>query len=100
MSHKIDPSVIAATGAATPIRGVDRGRSHSTPAAAKSESRDRIELTGDAQSLQALETRVRSESGVDSAKVAEVRRQLAEGRYNPNPAAIAASLVQSEIGLK
>jgi flagellar biosynthesis anti-sigma factor FlgM len=100
MSHKIDPSAIGAAGAAAPIRAVDRGRSQSTATVAKSESSDRIELTGDAQTLQALEARVRADSGVDSGKVAEVRRQLAEGRYQANPAAIAARLVQSEIGLK
>ena len=97
---KIDPSAIGAANGAAPIRAVDRGHTKPGAPASKSESRDRIEITGDAHTLQALEARVRADSGVDAGKVAEVRRALAEGRYTANAAAIAARLVQAEIGLK
>ncbi|HKY93574.1 MAG TPA: flagellar biosynthesis anti-sigma factor FlgM [Nevskiaceae bacterium] len=97
---KIDPSSIGAANAAAPIRAVDRGRAQSGAAAPKSEPSDRIEITGDAQTLQALEARVRADSGVDAGKVAEVRRALAEGRYSANAAAIATRLLQAETSLK
>jgi|SRR5689334_22670499 negative regulator of flagellin synthesis FlgM len=97
---KIDPSAIGAANGATPVRAVDRNRGQSHAAPAKPGSGDRVEITGDAQTLQALEARIHADSGVDAGKVAEVRRQLAEGRYTANPAAIAARLAQSEIALK
>ena len=100
MSNKIDSSIVGAPGAAAPVRSVDRHRGQAGTAAGKSEAGDRIQLTGDAQTLQALEARVRADVGVDAGKVAEVRRSLAEGRYSVNAAAIAARLVQSEIGLR
>lgn len=97
---KIDPSAIGAANGASPVRAVDRKAGQPHAAAARSGSSDRVEITGDAQTLHALEARVQADSGVDSSRVAEVRRALAEGRYSANPAAIAARLVQSEIALK
>ena len=46
--------------------------------------------------MQELEQRVQSESGVDEAKVAEMRRILSQGLYTADPAAIAGRLMQLE----
>lgn len=99
MSNKIDSSITAAAASA-PVRAVDRSRDQAGSAAGRSGSHDKVVLTGEAQSLQALEGRIRSDSGVDSSKVAEVRKALAEGRYQADPAAIAAKLLQTEMSLQ
>lgn len=99
MGNKIEPSV-GAPAAAAPVRPVLRSREQaaavpSSPARAG----DSVALTGEAQAMQQLEQRVRDESGVDDAKVAELRRILAQGLYNADPQAIAARLMQLERSL-
>ncbi len=101
MSSKID-SCVNAPAAASPVRPVSRSRDGEGAAASSSRqgSGDSVALTSDAQALQALDGRIRADSGVDSAKVAEIRRSLAEGRYVVDPEAIASKLVQFEDSLQ
>lgn len=100
MSTKIDQA-IAAAGPTAPVRPVVRSREPSTPAAgmAPHHGGDSVKLTGDAQVMQQLEQRVQTETGVDEAKVAEMRRILAQGQYSADPQAIATRLMQLESSL-
>ena len=100
---KIDsasPSPVGATGAASPVRPVAKAARDGSPAAtvghAAKLGQDSVELTGEARGMQELEQRVQSESGVDEAKVAEMRRILSQGLYTADPAAIAGRLMQLE----
>ena len=55
-----------------------------------------LKLTGEARVMQELEQRVQGESGIDEAKVAEMRRILAQGLYTADPSTIAGRLMQLE----
>lgn len=100
---KIDsasPSPVGAAGASAPVRPVakvarDGAASVSVANAAKL-GQDSVELTGEARVMHELEQRVQSESGVDEAKVAEMRRILAQGLFTADPSAIAGRLMQLE----
>lgn len=100
---KIDsasPSPVGAAGASAPVRPVakvarEAAAAVSVGSAAKL-GQDSVELTGEARVMHELEQRVQSESGVDEAKVAEMRRILAQGLYSADPATIAGRLMQLE----
>ena len=102
-SPKIDsasPAPVGATAASTPVRPAakvarDGAATVSVGHAAKL-GQDSVELTGEARVMHELEQRVQGESGVDEAKVAELRRILAQGLYTTDPAAIAGRLMQLE----
>jgi flagellar biosynthesis anti-sigma factor FlgM len=100
---KIDsasPNPVGAAGASAPVRPVAKAARDATTAAtvghAAKLGQDSVELTGEARVMQELEQRVQSESGVDEAKVAEMRRILAQGLYTADPALIAGRLMQLE----
>lgn len=100
MSNKID-SYVGATSAAAPIRPVSRSRDQALPTSPEpGKSGDSFALTGEARVMQQFEQQVRSESGVDDNKVAEMRRILAQGLYSADPMAIAGRLLQLEHSLK
>lgn len=100
MTTKINPFVGAAAPAA-PVRAVVRGKDGETTAASASgsSSRDSVRLTGEGQALAKVERSARESSGIDEAKVADIRRQLADGSYSPNAKAIAGRLVHTEWAL-
>jgi len=102
MSTKIDTSVGPAAAPA-PVRPVARSGGSGTPAASVTpsnpKSADSVALTGEARAMQEFEQRVQNDSGVDEAKVAEMRRILAQGAYNADPSAIAGRLMQLEWSL-
>lgn len=99
MSHKIE-SFIGAAAAAAPVRPVVRSKDGQTAAAAGSAApRDSVRFTSDAQALAQIEQTARDSTGIDEAKVAELRRQLAEGSYSPDPKVIASRLLQTECSL-
>ncbi|MGQ0621256.1 MAG: flagellar biosynthesis anti-sigma factor FlgM [Panacagrimonas sp.] len=97
MSNKIE-SFVAATA---PVRPVVRSsvKDHTATAATQVAPNDSVRLTGEAQTLARIEHAARDSSGIDEARVADIRRQLAEGRYSPDPAAIAGRLVETEWSL-
>lgn len=98
MSNKIE-SFVAAT---VPVRPVLRSAVKDGQTAATGTPpapRDSVRLTGEAQALAQIGQAARISSGIDEAKVADIRRQLAEGRYSPDPAAIAGRLVHTEWSL-
>lgn len=99
MSNKIE-SFVGPAAAAAPVRPVVRSKDgHSAASAGSSPSRDSVRFTGEAQALAGVEQAARESTGVDESKVAEVRRELAEGRYTPDSRTIAARLMQTEWSL-
>lgn len=96
MSNPIHSSV-GATAPTAPVRPAPGARDNRADAAtAHSRREDSVVLTGEARTLQQLEQQVRGADGVDAAKVAAIKRELAEGRYEVNAQAIAVRLRQSD----
>lgn len=100
MTSKIDLG-LAPVPASSPLRPVARVRDSDTTAAREpAGGDDSVALTGEAQTLQRLERQVRADSGVDEAKVAEVRRMLSQGAYPADPQTIAHRLMHTEWSLR
>lgn len=95
MSSKIDgiDARPAPVGAGQPVQ---RGRDATTGGAAQSDPREGVQITESAKRLAALEAAVRDMPEVDAARVAEVRRALAEGRHEVRPERIAEKLLRLE----
>jgi len=103
MTAKIDSTAApGACASASPVRPVTRSREDAATAAqtpARTQSQDSVALTGEAQTLQQLDRRVQSSTGVDADKVADIRRAISEGRYRSDPQAIAERLLKTETAL-
>lgn len=95
MSSKIDgfDARPAPVGAGQPVR---RGRDATAGGAGQSPEREGVQITESARRLAALEQAVREMPEVDEARVAEVRRALAEGRHEVRPERIAERLLRLE----
>lgn len=94
MTLKID--AYTATAPALPVRAVNAARDATAPASMTrppARREDSVALTVDAQLLQQVQQQAREHSGVDDQKVAEIRRELAEGRYTVDAQAVAARLM-------
>ena len=63
-----------------------------TAPAAKSGS-DQVVLSQEAQTLGRLQTKINNSPDVDLEKVAEIRRAIAEGRFEVNPERIAENML-------
>lgn len=102
MSTKIEsssPYAHASAASAARPNGAKAAASEAaaTPPAARTE--DTVRLTGDAMQMQELERSLAKTAAVDVKRVDEVRRAIAEGRYQVDPERIAAKLLQSERSL-
>ncbi len=90
---KIDSSIKSvSTGA------VSGGASRSGKGAASAPASgggDRVQLSPLAAQLQAIESSMADTPAVDSARVAEIRQAIAEGRFKVNPDAVAEHLLQT-----
>jgi negative regulator of flagellin synthesis FlgM len=64
--------------------------------AAPASSADRVSLTGGAEALQQAEATAREATGVDPARVAEIRDAITEGRYRIDTARLAERLIADE----
>jgi len=73
----------------------DSGGASVTAAAAS----DRVQLTGDAVNLQQYEKALAAVPKADASKVEKLRAAIDSGRYQPNPAAIAAKLARFEYAM-
>jgi negative regulator of flagellin synthesis FlgM len=73
-------------------------RSEDAPAnpAGTTAASDPVRITDEAKQLAALEQAIKSMPAIDEQRVAEVRRQLDEGRYEVNPGRIADKLLRFE----
>lgn len=68
----------------------------SQPAAAAPPAGEKVTLTETARKLSGLAAGAAGGPGIDEARVAELRAAIESGRYQPDPAAIAAALLDIE----
>lgn len=104
MSNKIDgsneryPPPVSRTAATRATSSVTSAE-HQTvtkPAAGTPPRGDALSLTADAQLLQQTQSAARGAPDVDSKRVDDVRRALADGSYRADAKAIAARLLKTE----
>lgn len=77
-------------------QAVGRGRDATAGSTGQPAGQHGVHITESARRLAALEQSVREMPAVDEARVAEVSRELAEGRYEVRPERIAEGLLQLE----
>ena len=65
----------------------------SAPSTNRAASSDSVSLSGQAQALRQLEENIKASSGVDTEKVAAIKQEIAEGRYQVDAGAIADSML-------
>lgn len=65
-------------------------------ATAKSGSGDKVQLSQEAQKLGQLQAKINASPDVNLEKVNEIRRAIAEGRFEINPEKIAENLLNQE----
>ncbi len=81
----------------TPRIGSERGASGTAqPTGATSTAQDGVTLTSAAARLRNLENTISSLPVVDSQRVAEIKRSLADGSYEVNPQRIAEKMLDME----
>jgi negative regulator of flagellin synthesis FlgM len=68
----------------------------STTAPKTSGAGDQVVLSQEAQNLGRLQSKINSSPDVDMDKVAEIRRAIAEGRFEINPERIAENMLKQE----
>lgn len=90
---KIDSS-IKSTGSGTVSAGGSRP-SKSATSAPGSGGGDRVQLSPLSSQMQAIESSMADTPVVDSARVAEIKQAIADGRFKVNPNAVADSLLQT-----
>ena len=61
---------------------------------------DRVDLSGDAQTLKSLEAKIRTFPEVDNLKVEAIRTAIAEGRYHVDPVRLAERFIALESELE
>ena len=90
---KIDNSIKSVGTSAVGGSGSRPGKDASS--APGSGTGDRVQLSPLASQLQAIESGMANSPVVDSARVAEIRRAIADGRFKVNPDAVADHLLQT-----
>ncbi len=73
-----------------------RPASKSAPAAPATGGPDKVTFTGDAERLAKLDEAIQSTSGVDSNRVAEIRKAIASGTFKVDSEQIASKLIDLE----
>jgi negative regulator of flagellin synthesis FlgM len=90
---KIDSSIKSvSTGA---VNGGGSRPARGAAGAPGSGGGDRVQLSPLSSQLQAIESSMADTAVVDSARVAEIRNAIAEGRFRVNPDAVADHLLQT-----
>jgi len=91
---KIDSSIKSVGSGAVSSGGSRAGKgAASTPGSGGGS--DRVQLSPLSAQLQAIESSMADTPVVDSARVAEIRQAIAEGRFKVNPDAVADHLLQT-----
>lgn len=90
---KIDSSIKSVNTGAVGGGGSRPGKG--TASAPGSGGGDRVQLSPLSSQLQAIESSMADTPVVDSARVAEIRNAIAEGRFKVNPDAVADHLLQT-----
>jgi len=92
---KIENSVKPGTGSPVSGSGAHAGKgAAATPGSSGGES-NRVQLSPLSSQLQAIESSMIDTPVVDSARVAEIRQAIAEGRFKVNPDVVADQLLQT-----
>jgi negative regulator of flagellin synthesis FlgM len=89
---KIDPTLKTAAPSAVHEQRV---QSDKTPAPSAGKPRGHVELSSLSTQLQGIEASLGRTQPVDSARVAEVKKAIAEGRFEMNPGVIADKLIDA-----
>lgn len=92
---KIDNSVKTLPGIAPVGEGQSRPRSGTTAAPSSGNGADVVELSPLSAQIKAIEDRLAGAEVADSAKVAEIKAAISEGRFKVNPEAIADKLIET-----
>jgi negative regulator of flagellin synthesis FlgM len=90
---KIDNSIKPATSG--PISGGGSRPGKGAASTPGSGGGDRVQLSPLSSQLQAIESSMADTPVVDSARVAEIRQAIAEGRFRVNPDVVAEHLLQT-----
>jgi negative regulator of flagellin synthesis FlgM len=90
---KIDSSIKSVSSSAVSSGGSRPGKGAAS--APGSGGGERVQLSPLASQLQAIESSMAHTPVVDSARVAEIRQAIAEGRFKVNPDAVADHLLQT-----
>jgi len=90
---KIDSSI--KSGSAGTVSGGGSRPAKGAPSAPGSGAGDRVQLSPLSSQLQAIESSMANTPVVDSARVAEIRQAIADGRFKVNPDAVADQLLQT-----
>ena len=90
---KIDSSIKSVSSGS--VSGGASRTGKSTAGGAGTGGGDRVDLSPMSSQLQAIESSMADTPVVDSARVAEIRQAIAEGRFKINPDAVADSLLQT-----
>lgn len=90
---KIDNSTKAHSG--SPINGGGARAGRKAATAPNSGAGEQVQLSPLSSQLQAIQSGMADTPVVDSARVAEIRQAIAEGRFKVNPDAIADHLLQT-----
>jgi negative regulator of flagellin synthesis FlgM len=82
------------TAGKTPVNGDSSNRG----GVGASSQGDKVSVTSEAFRLKQIEEQLSNVPEVNSAKVSEIRKQIADGTFTINPQAIAAKLIAFESG--
>lgn len=96
MSNKIETYGPQLASASARVRSAEPGAAAGGERVSGASGSDSVKLTDDAVLLQELERAVNEAPVVDSRRVAETRRALAEGSYRVDPQTVAAKLARME----
>ena len=101
-SNRVATLVTSGSGQGKPVENPNNGNSGSTSGNAGTvnpATSDSVNLTGQAQQLQALEGRIASEPVVDTQRVQAVRMAVENGTFTINPERIADKMINLEQAL-
>jgi len=90
---KIDSSMKSVSAGAVSAGGAKPGKGAAS--APNSGGGDRVQLSPLSSQLHAIESSMADTPVVDSARVAQIRQAIADGRFKVNPDAVADSLLQT-----
>lgn len=90
---KIDNSIKSVSG--SPVLGDTAHPSKGAASAPSSRGGDHVQLSPLSSQLQAIESSMADTPAVDSARVAEIRQAIAEGRFRVNSDVVADHLLQT-----
>jgi negative regulator of flagellin synthesis FlgM len=92
---KIDSSIKSVSSGAVSSGGSRTGKGAASTPGSGGGGGDRVQLSPLSSQLQAIESSMANTPVVDSARVAEIRQAIAEGRFKVNPDAVADHLLQT-----